>query len=88
MKNAGTARKKLTRILTRKRANFKHKEECETARVLITKGLSWLEHLTVNQRVAGSSPASGASKKIKGLYFDSMTLFHFTLNTCHLLHHP
>ncbi|MEY3815649.1 MAG: hypothetical protein RJB23_379, partial [Pseudomonadota bacterium] len=49
---------------------------------------SWLEHLTVNQRVAGSSPAGGASKKIKGLYFDSMTLFHFTPNTCHLLHHP
>ena len=25
--------------------------------------LSWLEHLTVNQRVAGSSPAGGALKK-------------------------
>ena len=60
MKNAGNARKKLIRILTRKRANFKHKEACVTARVLITKGLSWLEHLTVNQRVPGSSPGLGA----------------------------
>ena len=56
MKNAGNARKKLTRILTRKRANFKHKEACVTARVLITLDFSWLEHLTVNQRVTGSSP--------------------------------
>jgi hypothetical protein len=29
----------------------------------------------VNQRVAGSSPAGGADIKIKGLYFDSITLF-------------
>ncbi|MFM1852798.1 MAG: hypothetical protein RL164_115, partial [Bacteroidota bacterium] len=26
--------------------------------------LSWLEHLTVNQRVAGSSPAGGAKKAL------------------------
>ena len=39
--------------------------------------LSWLEHLTVNQRVVGSSPTGGADIKIKGLYFDSMTLFYF-----------
>jgi CRP-like cAMP-binding protein len=34
--------------------------------------------MTVNQRVAGSSPAGGANKKIKGLYLHSVTLFLFT----------
>jgi hypothetical protein len=31
--------------------------------------------MTVNQRVVGSSPTGGA-QKVKGLYFDSMTLFY------------
>jgi hypothetical protein len=31
---------------------------------------------TVNQRVAGSSPAGGADINVKGLYFDSMTLLY------------
>jgi hypothetical protein len=40
--------------------------------VLITKGYSWLEHLTVNQRVPGSSPGLGAkSPPIGGFFFAS-----------------
>lgn len=37
--------------------------------------------ITVNQRVSGSSPEGGADIKVKGLYFDSMTLFfvHITV---------
>ena len=32
--------------------------------------------MTVNQRVSGSSPEGGADINLKGLYFDSMTLFY------------
>jgi hypothetical protein len=31
---------------------------------IITIGFSWLEHLTVNQRVLGSSPRGGASNTV------------------------
>ena len=36
--------------------------------------LSWLEHLTVNQRVAGSSPAGGATKTQYGISFTGFFL--------------
>ena len=44
-------------------------------KVLVLQLLSWLEHLTVNQRVPGSSPGEGAKIKSNKLMFIGLFAF-------------
>ena len=46
----------------------------------VYRALIWLEHLTVNQKVLGSSPRGGARKMIKPLYCYSVAVFDLYLS--------